>query len=90
MVGNIIVPIAGVRFAPTDISWFFFCIGLVFWLVPMTIVLYRLFLTARAAIIDSVLDYDPKSGRTSRESAEKAIAYVHPQGAGGDRAPTTV
>lgn len=43
VVGNIIVPIAGVRFAPPDISWFFFSIGLVFWLVLMTIVLYRLF-----------------------------------------------
>ena len=28
------------------------------------------------AIIDSVLDYDPKSGRTSHGSADKAIAYV--------------
>ncbi len=28
------------------------------------------------AIIDSVLDYDPKSGRTSTESADKAIALV--------------
>lgn len=43
LVGNIIVPIAGVKFAPVDISWFFFSIGLVFWLVLMTIVLYRLF-----------------------------------------------
>ncbi len=29
-----------------------------------------------AAIIDSVLDYDPKSGRTRTHSAEKVIAYV--------------
>lgn len=43
VVGNILVPIAGVRFAPVDISWFFFSVGLVFWLVLMTIVLYRLF-----------------------------------------------
>jgi tellurite resistance protein len=42
VVGNIIVPIAGVSFAPAEISWFFFSIGLVFWLVLMTIVLYRL------------------------------------------------
>jgi glyoxylase-like metal-dependent hydrolase (beta-lactamase superfamily II) len=28
------------------------------------------------AIIDSVLDYDPKSGRTSTESADRVIAYV--------------
>ncbi|ENO90231.1 SLAC1 anion channel family protein [Thauera linaloolentis] len=43
VVGNILVPIAGVRFAPLDVSWFFFSIGLVFWLVLKTIVLYRLF-----------------------------------------------
>jgi glyoxylase-like metal-dependent hydrolase (beta-lactamase superfamily II) len=30
----------------------------------------------RAAIIDSVLDYDPKSGRTSHASADKVVAYV--------------
>ncbi|APR34986.1 MBL fold metallo-hydrolase [Paraburkholderia sp. SOS3] len=28
------------------------------------------------AIIDSVLDYDPKSGRTSKASADKVIAFV--------------
>jgi len=43
VVGNILVPVAGVRFAPAEVSWFFFSIGLVFWLVLMTIVLYRLF-----------------------------------------------
>lgn len=43
VVGNILVPVAGVGFAPLDVSWFFFSIGLVFWLVLMTIVLYRLF-----------------------------------------------
>ncbi|MBC9071015.1 SLAC1 anion channel family protein [Thauera sp. CAU 1555] len=43
VVGNILVPVAGVKLAPADISWFFFSIGLVFWLVLMTIVLYRLF-----------------------------------------------
>jgi glyoxylase-like metal-dependent hydrolase (beta-lactamase superfamily II) len=29
------------------------------------------------AIIDSVLDYDPKSGRTRTTSADRVIAYVH-------------
>ncbi len=43
VVGNIIVPVAGVKFAPLEISWFFFSIGLVFWLVLLTIVMYRLF-----------------------------------------------
>ena len=28
------------------------------------------------AIIDSVLDYDPKAGRTSTTSADKVIAFV--------------
>ncbi|OYU44459.1 MAG: MBL fold metallo-hydrolase [Burkholderiales bacterium PBB4] len=35
--------------------------------------------TGRAAVIDSVLDYDPKSGRTSHHSADKVIAYVQQQ-----------
>ena len=43
VVGNILVPIAGTSFAPPDLSWFFFSIGVVFWLVLMTIVLHRLF-----------------------------------------------
>ena len=29
------------------------------------------------AIIDSVLDYDPKSGRTSTAAADEVIAFVH-------------
>src|SRR3546814_18297807 len=32
--------------------------------------------TKRAAIIDSVLDYDPAAGRTSFASADKIIAFV--------------
>jgi glyoxylase-like metal-dependent hydrolase (beta-lactamase superfamily II) len=32
--------------------------------------------TARAAIIDPVLDYDPPSGRTATASADQLIAYV--------------
>lgn len=42
VVGNIIVPLAGVRFAPLEVSWFFFSIGVVFWPVLLTIILYRL------------------------------------------------
>jgi glyoxylase-like metal-dependent hydrolase (beta-lactamase superfamily II) len=38
----------------------------------------------RAAIIDSVLDYDPKSGRTSHASADKVVAYVKEAGLGVD------
>lgn len=33
-----------------------------------------------AAIIDSVLDYDPKSGRTSYDSADKVIKHVQQKG----------
>ena len=43
VVGNIVAPIAGVNFAPIELSWYFFSIGLVFWLVLQAIVMYRLF-----------------------------------------------
>ena len=36
--------------------------------------------TGRAAILDSVLDYDPKSGRTAHASADKVMAYVQQAG----------
>ncbi len=36
--------------------------------------------TRHAAIIDSVLDYDPKSGRTSTASAERVLAHVQAEG----------
>ncbi|NMM18676.1 MAG: MBL fold metallo-hydrolase [Rhodoferax sp.] len=36
--------------------------------------------TRRAAIIDSVLDYDPKAGRTSHTSADKVIEHVRQAG----------
>lgn len=36
--------------------------------------------TKAAAIVDSVLDYDPKSGRTSTSSADEVIAYVKAEG----------
>jgi len=35
--------------------------------------------TRRAAIIDSVLDYDPKAGRTSTTSADRVTAWVREQ-----------
>lgn len=43
IVGNVVVPVAGINFAPAEISWFFFSIGLAFWIVLLTIVMYRLF-----------------------------------------------
>lgn len=36
--------------------------------------------TKKAAIVDSVLNYDPKSGRTSKTSADEVIAYLKDQG----------
>ena len=36
--------------------------------------------TAKAAVIDSVLDFDPASGRTSFASADKVIEYIQSEG----------
>lgn len=41
VVGNILVPIAGVSHAPIEVSWFFYSVGLVFWPVLLTIIMYR-------------------------------------------------
>lgn len=46
VVGNVLVPIAGVRFFDPEVSWFFFSVGIVFWLVLLTIIMYRLFFHA--------------------------------------------
>ncbi len=41
-VGNLIIPIAGVSHFPMEISWFFYSIGVVFWLILMTIFFNRI------------------------------------------------
>ncbi|MCW8930804.1 MAG: SLAC1 anion channel family protein [Gammaproteobacteria bacterium] len=41
IVGNILVPIAGVPLGYSDISWFFFSVGIIFWPVLLTIIYYR-------------------------------------------------
>jgi tellurite resistance protein len=41
-VGNILVPLAGVAHYTAEVSWFFFSIGIVFWLVLLVLVLQRL------------------------------------------------
>jgi tellurite resistance protein len=41
VVGNIIVPIAGVALGSAELSWFFFSIGIVFWIVLLTIIFNR-------------------------------------------------
>jgi tellurite resistance protein len=42
VVGNVLVPIAGVTLGFGELSWFFFSIGMVFWLVLFTIIVYRM------------------------------------------------
>ncbi len=42
IVGTILVPLAGVPLGHADISWFFFSVGLVFWLVLFPVVLNRI------------------------------------------------
>ena len=42
VVGNIVVPLAGVQLGHVEISWFFFSVGLVFWIVLFAILLYRI------------------------------------------------
>ena len=42
VVGNMLIPIAGIHHAPADISWFFYSLGLLFWLVLLSIVFNRL------------------------------------------------
>lgn len=43
VVGNLFVPIGGARFASPELGWFFFSIGIVFWVVLMIIIFYRVF-----------------------------------------------
>ncbi|MGD8590085.1 MAG: SLAC1 anion channel family protein, partial [Chromatiales bacterium] len=42
VVGSLAVPLVGLNHAPAYISWFFFSIGLLFWIVLFTIFLYRI------------------------------------------------
>jgi tellurite resistance protein len=41
VVGNILIPVSGVDFAPILISYFYFVVGFFFWIVLFTIFLYR-------------------------------------------------
>jgi tellurite resistance protein len=43
VVGNLVVPLAGVEHAPASVSWFFFGIGIVYWPALFAVVLNRLF-----------------------------------------------
>jgi len=42
VVGNMLIPVAGVIFAPTEISAFYFVSGVFFWIIMSTIIIYRL------------------------------------------------
>ena len=41
VVGNILIPISGIDFAPVFFSYFYFAVGFFFWIVLFTIFLYR-------------------------------------------------
>lgn len=41
-VGNVVAPIAGVPLGYIEVSWYFFSVGLLFWLILLTIVINRL------------------------------------------------
>lgn len=43
VVGPILVPVVGVHFAHPEISWFFFAVGLVYWIVLLCIFMNRIF-----------------------------------------------
>ena len=42
LVGNVLVPIAGVAYAPAEVSWFFFSIGVFFWLALFVVIFNRM------------------------------------------------
>ena len=42
VVGNLVVPIAGIEFVPVEINWMFFSIGFFFWFLVFTLVMFRL------------------------------------------------
>lgn len=42
IVGNIIVPIVGVHHAPMELNWFFFSVGIVFWIVVKSVLVNRI------------------------------------------------
>jgi tellurite resistance protein len=41
VVGNVLIPITGVELGYHEVSWFFFSIGITFWLILFTIIFYR-------------------------------------------------
>jgi tellurite resistance protein len=49
VVGNVLVPLVGVPLGFTEVSWFFFSVGILFWLILFVIVLYRMLFHAPLA-----------------------------------------
>ena len=47
VVGNILIPVSGVDFAPIIISYFYFVVGFFFWIILFTIFLYRVIFHAQ-------------------------------------------
>jgi len=43
VVGNVIVPMAAPEYAGAETGWFFFSIGVVFWIILQAVIFYRLF-----------------------------------------------
>jgi tellurite resistance protein len=41
-VGNVLVPVAGTHFGYMEISWFFFSVGMLFWIILLTIIFNRI------------------------------------------------
>ena len=48
-VGNILIPVSGISFFSKEISWFYFSIGLILWIVLLTIFFYRAFFHSKIA-----------------------------------------
>lgn len=53
VVGNIIVPLAGVNHAPVELSWFFYAWGMLFWIILLTLIINRLMF--HGALADKLL-----------------------------------
>lgn len=49
IVGSVIIPIAGVKHGFVELSWFFFSVGIIYWMILLVIVLYRMFFHAPIA-----------------------------------------
>lgn len=41
-VGNILIPVAGVKLGFVEVSWFFFSIGTIFWIILLTLIFNRM------------------------------------------------